>query len=117
MKTKKLISNLKKEIKKLDKPSKNYYEGGSGYLEEGYLSLRNLCKDKLPKKAFVFLDEHFTKALDVIELKAQLQFAEKLIKAIKEDVNKIKGKYIGDYTGLQHRFLVELNRILDEALK
>ena len=72
MKTKKLIEDLKEEIKR----------------QYGYTKMQKL---------------------------AQLQFAERLIKAIKEDSIKIYHKKFR--TSPEYLFVEELNKILDEVLK
>jgi len=103
MKTKKLISNLKKEIEKL---RKKYSWNRKG--------MRGLEKSQIKR---------------LIKLKiAQLLFAEKLIKAIKGDIKEFikrdmeesKKAIINCQTGAEafvDRLEFELNKILDEAIK
>jgi len=90
MKTKKLISNLKKGIEKLEsvKLSKVYNKQGKpNYFGKDYKRIK--------------------------QKQAQLQFAEKLIEAIKGDIEDLKDqiKYPPDL-----EFAEELNKILDEAI-
>jgi len=59
---------------------------------------------------------------ELARLKAQLQFAEKLTKAIKDDVNGLLNYFDELRGGMLNRvnvldFYDELNKILDEALK
>ena len=98
MKTKQLIQELKQEIERL----KSLFKEREN---------RGLVKVRTT-------EEHYNYEF----LKAQLQFAEKLIKAIKEDVNglldyfdKLRGGMLNRVNVLD--FYDELNKILDEALK
>ncbi len=108
-KTKQLIEDLKKEIEKRKK-------------------LLNIPYTKWKSE---FKEENDA-VLDIVEVleqtdkyQAQLQFAEKLIKAIKEDVDEWYGDggIIWDYIGSKHKGIIfkdkweQLNKILDEALK
>ena len=97
MKTKTLIENLKKEIEEGQTP---YPDGVTlgGFPKIEYLSPNNVKK-------------------------AQLQFAEKLIKAIKDDVKEwFKNKNTGvnrrdGWVTINEYDIKELNKILDESLK
>ncbi len=97
MKTKKLISNLKKEIE-IDK--------------------KCLPEDKCKKCENSWKGRHLDRK------QAQLQFAEKLIKAIKKDINNssIEGIWRDKAEEINlkntiHSFKQELNKILDEAIE
>jgi len=97
-KTKQLIKELKEKIER----------------KERYLL-------SLPKKES-FKSAYFDTLQDIKVIKAQLQFAEKLIKAIKEDVNGLLNYFDELRGGMLNRvnvldFYDELNKILDEALK
>jgi len=89
MKTKKLISNLKKEIEEIERIRASRKVWTSELLEK-YSKLRK--REKI--------------------IKAQLQFAEKLIKAIKEDVEEL---YCGRGIGL--RVQQGIIKILNETIK
>jgi len=86
MKTKKLISNLKKEIEEIEK-------------------LETITQTKMAKYNFK---------------KAQLLFAEKLIKAIKEDIKNCREPLIKSPEGNSNTYFLDyekINKILDKAIK
>ncbi len=104
---KKLISNLKKEIERL----------------------KEKAKKEEREKYDSFWDRFENWKVRLVEKQAQLQFAEKLIKAIKKDIEKIKifDIYVGVYEEYkrldQHvvmrmfdEFNEKLNKILDEEM-
>jgi len=107
MKTQKLIQELKEEIEKIN------YEIESEE-EDGCSDCYNLRKKGMSDCC----DYHFK---ELMKKQAQLQFAEKLIKAIKEDVEKISFGMLRDgRVKMDDGAYVdkkELNKILDEALK
>jgi len=87
--TKKLISNLKKEIEKRKRKCKIYQI--------------NMHKDR-----------------ELARLKAQLLFAEKLIKAIKEDIKNCREPLIKFPEGNSNTYFLDyekINKILDKAIK
>ncbi len=112
--TQKLISNLKKEIEKRYKEVRKDYQI--------YGEANNWDKKNIERATQKELEENdYTYQM----LQAQLQFAEKLIKSIKEDVEDIFKDYenpeeettisVLDYT--IDKIKQKLNKLLNEAIK
>ncbi len=103
------MSEIKKLVERIEKEIEN---------KEEYLI-------RLPKKSNL-QSAYFDTLQDINKLKAQLQFAKKLIKAIKEDVDRKiielikerrhKQKIIGINEFLRE-LKQELNKILDEVIE
>jgi len=95
-KTKQLILNLKKEIERIEK------------------------LETISEKIDQFFEETQIKMAEYNFKKAQLQFAEKLIKAIKEDIKNCREPLLRSPEGNSNTHFLDyekINKILDEAIK